>query len=1180
MFIKYIMRKYYQIRIFSIITLLAFIFTQTVFGSESRGVFVSAENSHMRLVEPSQARGVGDDIAAELSIDARAVGDFSVPESIEEMQSILHPSLEMYGFAENAIAVINFLISLTSNDRADSFDNLEDVGKDKQAVAAKVEYLAPGFLSWQDVVMISGYMRDDFLNRYIKTISPGQKPADYFKRYRQFRFGLVFADVWMNSRKPQVINSAQDAANFAAATIVSLVIAPEPIGPANNLGKTQIESLNSIPAEYSNIKESALKAIDMIIQILLKAHNDNDFILSTPRPIMSSHDLAKKMYEPVLPDLESNPPEGMDKKQVRAIQVKARKMAEWIKLFRDLMDQENPAPQCIKLDEGEIFITAKILNVGIDSLDFIDIHGGHTGIGWHSVVDVVDFQSLPLDVQNKLLKEAESLKDLLLRVKELVEGPDAGTFIKLKEELTRFEKSNELVDVYLKDGKVFQDVHVEVEGVLGDAVLLKIVSSGRTTYIAKVSFSFIEKVIPKDNYGGENGPAAAMVNATGSIANASAAGEESVAKGMGDNIPGYALPQSVNSVSRNFDDLKQLYPSLEQSLAGLKPNAKILFIGPGRGYEILGIKENYPHLNLDIHSIGAENLFSDPALTESFGFHQGDINKEGLSFYPSGDFDMIIVGVAVTMYIRDKVGMVEEIYQKLKTGGVAFVDLDGTSIVKTEDDPDFTDRTHEQQSVVNFLSRPGINPYGEINIESGTVDIGDDLFMQMVSLKIDKKQDLQKLELPLQMIRHHKINNEFHVVYQISVVGREGVISAAAIGVEANAGGGKSLSPEDIAEIRGLVDQLVALRNWAQPLLELHNANSYNAPAELIEAGFREEAIILQILMKIGAMKGRMLIPCIGSDVLPAMHVPVLGIHKSNWSVQTADGWIKFRMGKLGLLDEDILNNRRRYQEAVEDLDKPENIDYLIRELTRRGNIHSVLLKGVTEFLGREGGGYIQKENVQRLLRQLSAKCLKDNDTIILFDREMEHISFLESLGFEKMELPEDIQDGIRNSDSMLRSYVQTSGSSDNDIDEDVLFYFVHDFAVMKKVRKTEKILSDSRLAGKKVLIVDKDEVSARSSRNDLIKRGVSSKDILPFVILSEDVIAGVEVGAITAIYEIRMQISAATFGEEVSLVVNNVTNNQSAIFNLKNIFYYEVITTTGSDIQDQNKWQAIYQSL
>jgi len=143
-----------------------------------------------------------------------------------------------------------------------------------------------------------------------------------------------------------------------------------------------------------------------------------------------------------------------------------------------------------------------------------------------------------------------------------------------------------------------------------------------------------------------------------------------------------------------------------------------------------------------------------------------------------------------------------------------------------------------------------------------------------------------------------------------------------------------------------------------------------------------------------------------------------------------------------------------------------------------------------------------------------------------------------------------------------------------------MVFYFVHNFTVMKKVRKTEKIPSDPRLAGKKVLIVDKDEVSARGSRADLIKRGVSSKDILPFVILPQDVIAGIEVGAITAIYEIRAQISAATLGEEVSLVVNNITNNQSAIFNLKDIFHYEVITTTGSDIQDQNRWQEIYQSL
>jgi len=60
------MRKYYQIRIFSIITLLAFVFTQTAWSNESRGVFVSVENSHMRPIEVRQSRGGVDGIVADL----------------------------------------------------------------------------------------------------------------------------------------------------------------------------------------------------------------------------------------------------------------------------------------------------------------------------------------------------------------------------------------------------------------------------------------------------------------------------------------------------------------------------------------------------------------------------------------------------------------------------------------------------------------------------------------------------------------------------------------------------------------------------------------------------------------------------------------------------------------------------------------------------------------------------------------------------------------------------------------------------------------------------------------------------------------------------------------------------------------------------------------------------------
>jgi len=413
------------------------------------------------------------------------------------------------------------------------------------------------------------------------------------------------------------------------------------------------------------------------------------------------------------------------------------------------------------------------------------------------------------------------------------------------------------------------------------------------------------------------------------------------------------------------------------------------------------------------------------------------------------------------------------------------------------------------------------------------------------------------------------------LVGQVSIT-EEKLSSAGATGAVANADGGLSLSPKAIADIDRLVKELVEWRQRYNPGTN-SISEDVNDPghSRLVNAAFIEYDFILKIIRKMG-VKGRMLYPCIGADNLPAKYFPVLGIYygPNQWSEIKVKERMKNALGRS--FDEKIWKSN--LEETKCDLRSEHEIDNLVEDLADHADgerIKSVLLKRPARYIG--------KASVEYLLQQLSVSCLEDGDTIVLTDNEMTdtNIKLLRDLGFEEVNLPQNIKDNIANSPAILESYFEPENEGES-MDNGVIFYFVHNFTVMKKMRRTEKIPSDPHLAGKKVLIIDKDEVSAQESKKDLIERGVSSKDILPFVILPQNVIADIEAGAVTAIYEIRAQISAVTLGNQVSLVVNNITNNESAILNLKDIFHYEVIITTGSDIsdKDQNKWQEIYQSL
>jgi SAM-dependent methyltransferase len=218
-------------------------------------------------------------------------------------------------------------------------------------------------------------------------------------------------------------------------------------------------------------------------------------------------------------------------------------------------------------------------------------------------------------------------------------------------------------------------------------------------------------------------------------------------------------------LSGRFDDLKNMYPDIDNILAKLPSGATVLTIGPGYGFEILDIMRKYPHLN--IKSIGKENFFDRTELIgkiiELYGvtpeiakkmadslkenFTPCNLDNEDIPIPVGLDkFDAIIIGRGVAQYIKDKPGLINKVHAALKVGGIGLVEL-RDMIITTESElkkilsSGNRNKTKEMEEVVVFFN--GLNP--DISREELKAGFGlplvEDWKTEFVYLTIEKKHE-------------------------------------------------------------------------------------------------------------------------------------------------------------------------------------------------------------------------------------------------------------------------------------------------------------------------------------------------------------------------------------------------------------------------------------------------------
>ncbi|MDD4980953.1 MAG: HAD-IA family hydrolase, partial [Candidatus Omnitrophica bacterium] len=201
-----------------------------------------------------------------------------------------------------------------------------------------------------------------------------------------------------------------------------------------------------------------------------------------------------------------------------------------------------------------------------------------------------------------------------------------------------------------------------------------------------------------------------------------------IMRGKGNVISGIC-PYSEQFITRGFQLRNQffageLYYAVREMIK-INQNSgrdtKILWVGPGRGYEVFELMrmlEYFDHINLEdgicFFYISKEDLierdaakivgwfrdFSSEGINEdeakkysillSDGSYICDLNNEKIPF-EEGSLDIIIFGSGVSEYLIDKIKVYSQIKNKLNRGGRAFVDLyhiDATS-------PEFLDRVQE-----------------------------------------------------------------------------------------------------------------------------------------------------------------------------------------------------------------------------------------------------------------------------------------------------------------------------------------------------------------------------------------------------------------------------------------------------------------------------------------------------
>jgi len=245
----------------------------------------------------------------------------------------------------------------------------------------------------------------------------------------------------------------------------------------------------------------------------------------------------------------------------------------------------------------------------------------------------------------------------------------------------------------------------------------------------------------------------------------------------------YSETGNEEYVARGLDVLQVLYPHLSSAIRALAPGSRVLIIGPGLGFEAWDIRRMHqaqyprePGPTLHIESVGRENFFAGGTYTpharyfiEQFqrryqasageaeaafvylrdNFHTVNLNKESLARYPSGYFDMIIMGASVAMYLARKLLTIEEAYRVLKVGGTAFLECDFMGLDTGLDDPETGQRRYSADDMWALLNSDAIDPYGEVDVREG-----DDNLTPPILL-IAKKAHRARLGLPLEACAYH-----------------------------------------------------------------------------------------------------------------------------------------------------------------------------------------------------------------------------------------------------------------------------------------------------------------------------------------------------------------------------------------------------------------------------------------
>jgi len=179
-----------------------------------------------------------------------------------------------------------------------------------------------------------------------------------------------------------------------------------------------------------------------------------------------------------------------------------------------------------------------------------------------------------------------------------------------------------------------------------------------------------------------------------------------------------------NWVGRGLEELRELFPGMDDVLGRLPPGAEVLMIGPGVGFEILDIQQAYP--GLSIRSTGLETLFERDGLREMiqqrYDVDEGEADRmlaglrenfvendaeTGLP-YETGTFDAVITGNNVVQYINDKPLFIEETYRILKENGTGLIELTHLMVLRPGDDIPARladrDMIKEQAEAVDFLN--------------------------------------------------------------------------------------------------------------------------------------------------------------------------------------------------------------------------------------------------------------------------------------------------------------------------------------------------------------------------------------------------------------------------------------------------------------------------------------------